>query len=115
MTLRIQRKEGPLTAEQLAKIGKTKTKLHNGSVSRELMDVTARISGILKLLRRHSKVSVFDAPVEESQAGDYYKVIKRPMDLSKIQKRLDRYQYSSIQQFRGDFKQIITNCKLYNP
>ena len=72
----VQRKEGPLTAEQLAKIGKTKTKLHNGSVSRELMDVTARISGILKLLRRHSKVTVFNAPVEESQAGDYYKVIK---------------------------------------
>lgn len=72
----VQRREGQLTSEQLKQIGKTKTNLHNGTVSRELMEVTARISGILKLLRKHSKVTVFDAPVEESQAGDYYNVIK---------------------------------------
>lgn len=40
---------------------------------------------------------------------------QRPMDLSKIQKKLDRYQYRSVQQFRADFKQIVINCKLYNP
>eukprot|EP01083_Nonionella_stella_P183958 666238_1 len=101
--------------KQCGDVTKTKSKLFATTQSTELVEVTARISGILKQLNSHSKVGVFNKPVDAAQAGDYYNVIKRPMDLSKIQKKLDQYQYKSMTQFIADFKLIITNCKLFNP
>ncbi len=38
--------------------------------------------GILKQLNNQSKGGVFNKPVDPAQAGNYYEVIKRPMNLS---------------------------------
>ena len=94
---------------------KLRSKLFEESVGSQMVEVTARISGIIKQLENHSKVGVFARPVDETQAQDYYHIIKKPMDLSKIKNKLNQYQYTSIRPFINDFKLMIANCKLFNP
>ena len=44
------------------------------------------------------------------------KIVKKPMDLSAMRRRLDSGAYPTAEKFRGDFKLIISNCNLsYNP
>ena len=46
---------------------------------------------------------------------DYPKVIRRPMDLGSMKRKLDAGQYSSSNAFENDFKLLINNCFTYNP
>lgn len=45
----------------------------------------------------------------------YPKLIKRPMDLSTIRKKLDGGEYDTAQNFYDDFKLMIRNCFIFNP
>jgi bromodomain-containing factor 1 len=45
----------------------------------------------------------------------YPKLIKRPMDLSTIRKKLDGGEYDTAQNFYDDFKLMIRNCFVFNP
>lgn len=45
----------------------------------------------------------------------YPKVVKKPMDLSTIRKKLENFEYSTAQKFFDDFKLMIRNCFLFNP
>ena len=45
----------------------------------------------------------------------YPRVVKKPMDLSTIRKKLDGGEYDSPQNFYDDFKLMIRNCFLFNP
>lgn len=45
----------------------------------------------------------------------YPKVIKRPMDLSTMKKKLDAGEYPSAEKFHEDFKLMIRNCFTFNP
>lgn len=38
----------------------------------------------------------------------------RPMDLLKMEEKLDNGEYQSFTDFRNDFKLIVNNCRLYN-
>lgn len=40
--------------------------------------------------------------------------IIRPMDLLKMEEKLDNGEYYSFNEFRTDFKLIVNNCRLYN-
>lgn len=44
----------------------------------------------------------------------YHKVIKRPMDLGKMQDKLDQGDYNTAKDFEGDFKLIVSNCYRFN-
>ena len=46
---------------------------------------------------------------------DYPKVIRRPMDLGTMKRKIESGQYPSAQAFEGDFKLLIQNCFTYNP
>ena len=46
---------------------------------------------------------------------EYPKIIKKPMDLSTIKKKLDAGEYHSPDRFRDDFKLMIKNCMTFNP
>lgn len=46
---------------------------------------------------------------------NYPKVVKKPMDLSTMRKRLDNGEYPSPTRFFEDFKLMIRNCFLFNP
>jgi bromodomain-containing factor 1 len=46
---------------------------------------------------------------------DYPTIIKHPMDLSTIKKKLDDGQYSSAPEFEADVRLMFDNCYRYNP
>lgn len=59
----------------------------------------------------------FLQPVDPVALGipDYFDVVKHPMDLSTIRRKLDDAAYKSLSEFEHDFRLILTNCRLYNP
>lgn len=65
-----------------------------------------------------SKVAeIFLEPVPWESLGltDYLEVVKTPMDLGTIKKRLEAHQYASFEGFKNDVTLVINNCKIYNP
>jgi bromodomain-containing factor 1 len=44
----------------------------------------------------------------------YYKIIKKPMDLETMRRKLDAGEYSNAKEFEKDFWQIGKNCRLFN-
>ena len=45
---------------------------------------------------------------------DYYTIIKQPMDMSKIKKKLENHEYSCSQECIDDFRLMFSNCITYN-
>lgn len=44
----------------------------------------------------------------------YYSVVRKPMDLSKMEEKLENGSYKSLNQFKKDFRLIVDNCRQYN-
>ncbi|GAA6221675.1 bromodomain-containing protein 4-like isoform X1 [Lates japonicus] len=59
----------------------------------------------------------FYKPVDVKALGlhDYHDIIKHPMDLSTIKKKLDNKQYRDAQEFAADVRLMFSNCYKYNP
>lgn len=45
---------------------------------------------------------------------DYYELIKQPIALEDIKKKLDHHEYPSLQVVRSDFELLFANAKQYN-
>lgn len=56
----------------------------------------------------------FLKPVNKKLVKDYYNVIKRPMDLETISKKVSAHKYHSRHEFLRDIEQILENCTIYN-
>lgn len=52
--------------------------------------------------------------VIDFQVPDYSTVVKHPMDLSTMAKKLEKGHYSNIDDMEADFKLMIDNCLAYN-
>ncbi|KAF8922329.1 Bromodomain-containing protein [Mucidula mucida] len=61
--------------------------------------------------------SHFYEPVDWVKLGipSYPKIVKKPMDLSTIRKKLDAGDYAHAAAFQSDFKLMIRNCFTFNP
>ncbi|EEB07414.2 Swr1 complex bromodomain subunit Brf1 [Schizosaccharomyces japonicus yFS275] len=46
---------------------------------------------------------------------DYFDIIKHPMDLSTVQKKLNNGEYETPSDFEADIRLIFNNCYTYNP
>lgn len=46
---------------------------------------------------------------------DYYEIIKEPMDLSTVKKKMEFKQYANADEVRSDIILMCNNCFLYNP
>lgn len=46
---------------------------------------------------------------------EYPKVVKKPMDLATMKKKLDAGEYSTAEKFREDFRLMVKNCMTFNP
>ncbi|KAH7986971.1 hypothetical protein HPB49_025939 [Dermacentor silvarum] len=57
----------------------------------------------------------FLEPVDAKEAPDYYTIIKEPMDLQTIERRLQTRHYEKLSEFIGDMTKIFDNCRYYNP
>lgn len=72
---------------------------------------------VLKEIKAHDSAWPFLEPVNAETTGafDYYDVIKNPMDLSTMQKRLDDgHFYFTKDIFIADLRRMVENCKTYN-
>jgi len=71
---------------------------------------------VLKILISHRHGWVFNSPVDPVELGlpDYFHVIKRPMDLGSIKKRLENGCYHTLEDFEGDVNLTFDNAMLYN-
>lgn len=56
----------------------------------------------------------FLQPVSAKDVPDYYRVIKNPMDLSEMHRRIMKGTYKCLKDFETDFFLIISNCYHYN-
>ncbi|XP_061093734.1 bromodomain testis-specific protein isoform X3 [Conger conger] len=59
----------------------------------------------------------FYKPVDTDRLGlhDYHVIIKQPMDLSTMRKKMDAREYNDVQEFASDFRLMVFNCYKYNP
>lgn len=59
----------------------------------------------------------FFKPVDAKMLGlhDYHDIIKKPMDLGTVKRKIDEREYKTAAEFEGDVRLIFTNCYKYNP
>ncbi|KAG5899121.1 hypothetical protein JTB14_021623 [Gonioctena quinquepunctata] len=70
---------------------------------------------LIKQLQVHKSAWPFMEPVDPTEAPDYYKVIKEPMDLQMIESKINDQSYTKLSEFIGDMTKIFDNCRYYNP
>lgn len=70
---------------------------------------------LLRSLQTHKMAWPFLEPVDAKEAPDYYTIIKEPMDLQTIERRLQTRHYQKLSEFIGDMTKIFDNCRYYNP
>jgi len=70
--------------------------------------------GVWEEVRGHASAWPFLEAVSLEEVPDYLTVVKEPLDLATIRKRLDAGFYPSKEAFRQDLNRMIANCKLYN-
>lgn len=59
----------------------------------------------------------FYKPVDASALGlhDYHDIIKHPMDLSTVKRKMENRDYRDAQEFAADVRLMFSNCYKYNP
>jgi histone acetyltransferase len=66
-------------------------------------------------MTEHADAWPFKDPVDPRDVPDYYDIIKDPMDLKTMSKRLDSEQYYvTLDMFVADVKRMFTNARTYN-
>nr|CAB3225094.1 bromodomain adjacent to zinc finger domain protein 1A [Phallusia mammillata] len=69
---------------------------------------------ILSELIKHKDSWPFVEPVSKKAVPDYYDIIKKPMDLGTVHKKMKEVQYPTPTEFISDVDQIFLNCHEYN-
>eukprot|EP00095_Tigriopus_kingsejongensis_P002120 maker-scaffold447_size167621-snap-gene-0.50 protein:Tk02120 transcript:maker-scaffold447_size167621-snap-gene-0.50-mRNA-1 annotation:"bromodomain testis-specific protein" len=84
-------------------------------------DLKARLrrvrTHVVSALFRHPKSAAFREPVNAKALGIYpiyYQVIKRPMDLGSVRRKIDRGEYEQLGECLADINQIWTNARTFN-
>ncbi|XP_062195387.1 transcription factor GTE9-like isoform X2 [Phragmites australis] len=74
-------------------------------------------ANLLKFLMTHKWSGPFLAPVDvvKLKLPDYFDIVKEPMDLGTIQKRLNAGMYSTPWDFAADVRLTFSNAMAYNP
>ncbi|XP_050677555.1 bromodomain-containing protein homolog [Leptidea sinapis] len=74
----------------------------------------AALHKLLRHLRQKDASDIFSEPVDTTEVPDYSSVVKHPMDLSTMGKKLDKGLYKTIDDVEADFQLMIDNCLAYN-
>ena len=75
-----------------------------------------KAKAILKMVMDHPQAFPFNEAVDwkKLKIPDYPKIIKKPMDLGKIDRQLNMNQYNSVDDFATDVRLTFTNARSYN-
>uniref|UniRef100_F1KR80 Bromodomain-containing protein 2 n=2 Tax=Ascaris TaxID=6251 RepID=F1KR80_ASCSU len=87
-----------------------------GKPTRHTNQLEFILKEVLKPAMRHKHAWPFTKPVDAVRLSlpDYHKVIKRPMDMNTIEKRLRNVYYYSAKDCMQDFEAIFANCYKFN-
>ncbi|NWX93819.1 BRD2 protein, partial [Nothoprocta pentlandii] len=93
---------------------------HQTSKKGKLSEQLKYCNGILKelLSKKHAAYAwPFYKPVDVEALGlhDYCDIIKHPMDLSTIKRKMENREYRDAQEFAADVRLMFSNCYKYNP
>ncbi|NXO20193.1 BRDT protein, partial [Cisticola juncidis] len=71
---------------------------------------------VMRAMWRHNFSWPFHQPVDAAALNlpDYYTIVKKPMDLGTIKKRLEHNYYTRAAECIEDFKTMFWNCYMYN-
>ncbi|XP_075229523.1 CECR2 histone acetyl-lysine reader dikar isoform X2 [Lycorma delicatula] len=93
----------------------SRQKLRTSQVFRQSVeDLQTGLYKILDRIKNHDDAWPFVDPVEEEYAPRYYSVITHPMDLQRMEDKLDNGEYLTFNDFKADFQLIVDNCRQYN-
>jgi histone acetyltransferase len=77
--------------------------------------LTAFMRSLLKSMNDHVDAWPFKDPVDARDVPDYYDIIKDPMDLKTMSKRVESEQYYvTFEMFVADVKRMFANARTYN-
>ncbi|XP_077984278.1 transcription initiation factor TFIID subunit 1-like [Glandiceps talaboti] len=79
-----------------------------------LVTLSSLLEEILNIMRDMENTYPFHGPVNPRQVPDYYKIVKKPMDLQTMRENVRRKKYTSTEIFFEDTKQIVVNSTIYN-
>ncbi|KAK9676915.1 hypothetical protein RND81_11G109400 [Saponaria officinalis] len=71
--------------------------------------------GVLAKVMRHKWSVPFRRPVDPCASGDYFQVIKHPIDFATIKRKLQMNKYTDCEQFEADVRLIFSNATSYHP
>ncbi|KAL5717735.1 hypothetical protein ACHQM5_010704 [Ranunculus cassubicifolius] len=87
------------------------------STSTSHVIIMKQCASLLQRLMTHQFGRLFNTPVDvvKFNIPDYFNVIKHPMDLGTVKKKVDTGMYSSPLEFYADVKLTFSNAMTYNP
>ena len=103
-------------------VGAKRTRVVSAKEKR-IENIWSQCGSILSSLKKHRYAWPFLQPVDAEALNipDYYEVIRQPMDLGTISRRMEhdsrrgRYrQYTTPLEFRDDVRRVWSNCRTYN-
>ncbi|ADM12085.1 transcriptional activator Spt7 [Encephalitozoon intestinalis ATCC 50506] len=77
-----------------------------------MLFLPGRLTRILTAIKSFDQSKIFLRRVLKKDAPNYYEVIKKPMDLSIVQKKIGKYR--SFEEFKADLNLIWDNCLKFN-
>ncbi|KAF8845416.1 Bromodomain-containing protein [Paxillus ammoniavirescens] len=97
------------------KMRKTKAVKHDGTA--EQLKFCVKLLTELHRKQHWTIANPFYEPVDPVKLDipTYFKIIKKPMDLSSMRRKLENHEYPNASKFFDDFKLMIRNCFTFNP
>ncbi|KAK9039598.1 hypothetical protein V6N11_014794 [Hibiscus sabdariffa] len=97
--------------------GKSESAKHASVENTSNIMLMKQCDGLLKRLMSHQYGWVFNQPVDivKLNIPDYFNVIKHPMDLGTVKKKIASGAYASPLEFHDDVRLTFSNAMTYNP
>ncbi|EIE20798.1 hypothetical protein COCSUDRAFT_43706 [Coccomyxa subellipsoidea C-169] len=77
--------------------------------------VSKQCMSVLKSILAHKWAWPFADPVDLARYADYLNVVKSPMDLKWVKRKVEGGQYATPAEFAADFRLVFANAHTYNP
>ncbi|XP_041104540.1 ATPase family AAA domain-containing protein 2-like isoform X2 [Polyodon spathula] len=80
-----------------------------------LRELRIFLRNVTSRLTMDKRFRAFTKPVDLEEVDDYCQVIKQPMDLSTVLRKIDMHKYSTVKEYLCDVDLICSNALEYNP